>query len=107
MTLRDLLAVMSEQPPETPVVFKTGDGPIGAGYHVTELRLADIVGIDCGGQTSRWSETTLQLLDGQGESHMPVGKFVGILTPLIWVLASVARRRAVALAETAGETPAA
>lgn len=79
MTLDDLLAATRTLPPELPLVFATDDGPIGSGYHVTELKLAQIVSIDCGARTSSWSETVLQLLDGQGRSHMPVGKFAGIL----------------------------
>lgn len=79
MTLDDLLSLTGKLPAELPLVFATDDGPIGAGYHVTELKLANIVGIDCGARTSAWSETVLQLLDGHGSTHMPVGKFAGIL----------------------------
>ncbi len=79
MTLDDLLAATRALPPELPLVFVTDDGPVGPGYHVTELKLARIVSIDCGARTSSWSETVLQLLDGHGRAHMPVGKFAGIL----------------------------
>lgn len=79
MILDDLLAATRSLPPDLPLVFATDDGPIGAGYHVTELKLARIVSIDCGGRTSSWSETVLQLLDGNGRSHMQVGKFADIL----------------------------
>jgi len=79
MTLDDLLVAAQALPPERPLVFVTDDGPIGPGYHVTELKLARIVSIDCGARTSSWSETVLQLLDAQGRLHMPVSKFASIL----------------------------
>jgi Family of unknown function (DUF6428) len=79
MTLDDLLRAMQSFPAGLPLVFITDDGPVGAGYHVTELKLANLVSIDCGARTSAWSESMLQLLDGQGRAHMPVGKFLGIL----------------------------
>ena len=79
MTLDDLLAATSALPADAPLVFTTEQGPIGAGYHVTELKLAVIRSIDCGGRKDAWTEATLQLLDGAGRSHMQTGKFVGIL----------------------------
>lgn len=79
MTLEELLASTSALPADLPLVFATDDGPVGAGYHVTELKLANVVSIDCGARTSAWSESVLQLLDGQGRGHMPVGKFSAIL----------------------------
>lgn len=45
----------------------------------TELKHAVIHSIACGGRTSAWTETVLQLLDGEGRGHMPVGTFLGIL----------------------------
>ena len=79
MNLNDLQSELENVPTDLPLVFVTGEGPIGAGYHVTELKLADIVSIDCGAQTERWSEATLQLLDGHGDADMPVGKFRAIV----------------------------
>lgn len=79
MTLDDLINTIRTLPANAPLVFSTADGPIGEGYHVTELKLANINSIDCGAQTDTWTETTLQLLDGQGRTHMPVGKFTSIL----------------------------
>ncbi len=79
MTLDELLASTRSLPADLPLVFATDDGPIGAGYHVTELKLANIASIDCGGRTRSWSEAVLQLLDGQGRDHMSVGKFSAIL----------------------------
>lgn len=79
MTLDDLVAATRALPADAPLVFSTKDGPIGEGYHVTELKLARIDSIDCGARTDAWTEATLQLLDGRGRSHMPVGRFAGIL----------------------------
>ena len=79
MNLNDLQSRLENIPIEIPLIFVTGEGPIGAGYHVTELKLANIVSIDCGAQTESWSETTLQLLDGHGDANMPVGKFRAIV----------------------------
>ncbi|MEM9146246.1 MAG: DUF6428 family protein [Pseudomonadota bacterium] len=79
MTPDDLIAVTRARPSEAPLVFSTDAGPIGAGYHVTELKLARISSIDCVGRTDAWTEVALQLLDGQGASHMAVGKFTRIL----------------------------
>ncbi|MEL7346514.1 MAG: DUF6428 family protein [Pseudomonadota bacterium] len=79
MTLDDLLAATRALPAEAPLVFSTEEGPIGRGYHVTELKRAAITSVDCGGRTDAWSETILQLLDGQGADYMTAGKFAAIL----------------------------
>ncbi len=79
MTLSDLINMINTLPADAPLVFSTTDGPIGKGYHVTELKLASFNSIDCGAQRDSWTETILQLLDGQGRDHMPVGKFASIL----------------------------
>lgn len=62
-----------------PLVFESDDGPIGAGYHVTELRHSLSTGIDCGANIETWEEARLQLLDGNGKSHMSIEKFTKIL----------------------------
>lgn len=79
MNVSDLQSKLENLPVDLPLIFVTGEGPIGAGYHVTELKLAQIVSIDCAAQTERWSEATLQLLDGHGDAHMAVGKFRAIV----------------------------
>lgn len=79
MTCNSLLETLETLPGDAPLVFSTPEGEIGDGYHVTELKLAHVTGIDCGARMSTWSEATLQLLDGTGGGHMPVGKFAGIL----------------------------
>ena len=74
-----LLETLKALPSEAPLIFRTEDGPIGAGYHVTEYKLAQVTGIDCGGRIANWTEAALQLLDGEGKDHMTVGKFGAIL----------------------------
>ncbi len=69
---------MTEKDADRRLIFATIDGPIGAGYHVTELKLADVHSIDCGGNQSSWTEATMQLLDGYGDDHMTAGTFAGI-----------------------------
>ena len=79
MTLNDFLDALHDQPAEAPLVFTTSEGPIGAGYHITELKSLDINSIDCGGRTSDWTEVQIQLLDGAGRSHLSAGKSAKIL----------------------------
>ena len=79
MTIDDLTAALAALPADAPAVFATDEGPIGEGYHVTELKLARIDSIDCGGRMDGWTEAMLQLLDGAGRTHMSVGKLQGIL----------------------------
>ncbi|WP_299473068.1 DUF6428 family protein [uncultured Roseibium sp.] len=79
MTPSELLQTLQAMPGDLPLVFQTEGGDIGDGYHVTEFKLANIKGIDCGARQSAWTEATLQLLDGQGGGHMKVGKFTSIL----------------------------
>jgi hypothetical protein len=78
MTLNDLLEILEALPSEAPLVFSTDAGPIGDGYHVTELKLVKVDSIDCGARRSNWVESVLQLLDGDGGGHMSVGKFSAI-----------------------------
>lgn len=79
MTLTDLHAALSDLPGDAPLIFRTDDGDIGGGYHVTEFKRARIDSIDCGGNRSAWTEAAIQLLDGSGGTHMTAGKFASIL----------------------------
>ena len=76
-TLGQLIEAL-EAFPEHALVFRSSDGDIGGGYHVTELKQASIKSIDCGGRTDQWVETIVQLLDGDHGTHMAVGKFISI-----------------------------
>ena len=64
--------------PEHALVFRSSQGDIGGGYHVTELKQANIRSIDCGGRSDEWNETIVQLLDGNHGRHMAVSKFIAI-----------------------------
>ncbi|MEM9754884.1 MAG: DUF6428 family protein [Pseudomonadota bacterium] len=80
MTLSDLLAHLSDHDPEAGLVFTADGVAIHGGYHVTEFQQADIRAMDCGGRPDAWSETRLQLLDGDAGARAPmvVGKFLAI-----------------------------
>ncbi|MEM8579812.1 MAG: DUF6428 family protein [Pseudomonadota bacterium] len=78
-TLAALLKTLSAQEQNAQAVFQIEGRDIGAGYHVTELKLAHIDSIDCGGRTNRWAEAQMQLLDGQDGSWITVGKLQEIL----------------------------
>lgn len=79
MTINDFLQTLADNPADAPVVFTTKQGEIGGGYHVTELKLAHITGIDCAARRDEWAEASIQLLDGGGGTHMAVGKLSNIL----------------------------
>ncbi|MEQ8228222.1 MAG: DUF6428 family protein [Rhodospirillales bacterium] len=66
-------------PDAAELIFSTEQGPIGQGYHLTEIKHATVTGIDCGARVTTWTEASLQLLDGAGDAYMTVGKFKGIL----------------------------
>ncbi len=77
-TLNEILSELEMANPDGATVFGTSAGEIGGGYHVTELKLVSIQGIDCGGRMANWTETHLQLLDGKSGRHMRVQKFASI-----------------------------
>jgi len=77
-TLNEILSELEKANPNGATVFSTSEGEIGGGYHITELKLASIQSIDCGGRMANWTETHLQLLDGQSGRHMSVQKFASI-----------------------------
>jgi hypothetical protein len=79
MTLNDILQILEAVSPDAPVIFTTEQGEIGGGYHITELKLASVNSIDCGGRLSNWTEASVELLDGTGETHMAAGKWRAIL----------------------------
>jgi hypothetical protein len=79
MTLQDFLDALQDHPAEAPLVFTTTEGPIGAGYHITEIKALDIKSIDCGGNKSNWSEVQIQLLDGASGTHLSAAKSAKIL----------------------------
>ncbi|MEM1388508.1 MAG: DUF6428 family protein [Pseudomonadota bacterium] len=78
MTLYDLFTTLRRAEARAELVFAMPDGEIGAGFHVTELKSAEITSIDCGGRVTRFRETILQILDGLAGDPFTVGKFLGI-----------------------------
>ena len=72
-------ALVFEYRPE----YHAGDAGVrvGAGYHVTEVRAANVRAVDCGGREDAWAETVVQLWvpEGGGEGFMSAGKFVSIV----------------------------
>ncbi len=79
-TLAEFVEILSGSNPDAAAVFHTQSSEIGRGYHITELKLADVQSIDCGGRQNRWQEAQLQLLDGQDGARLTVGKVASILT---------------------------
>lgn len=79
MKLSALLKTIEAAPPETPVIYATQTATIGKGYHLTEIKAAQISGIDCGGNMSHYHEVTMQLLDGSYGRYMTSQKLSRIL----------------------------
>lgn len=79
MTLQEIVSDLQELPSDAGLIFESSSGPVGNGYHVTELKRMNITSIDCGGRVADWTEAALQLLDGAGTEPMRVGKFLAIV----------------------------
>ncbi|ALI98481.1 DUF6428 family protein [Rufibacter tibetensis] len=62
------------QHPELPLQFQYAqDKWVDASYHITEIKQAPIVSVDCGGQMNSWTEIIVQLWEpGQKESEQPM-----------------------------------
>jgi hypothetical protein len=61
--------------------FGIGAARVPAGYHVTEIKATTIRAVDCGGRSTAWHETTLQLWSPDVAPEgalMRVGKFLEI-----------------------------
>lgn len=55
---------------------------VDASYHITEIKQAPIVSVDCGGLMSSWTEIIVQLWEPQNEPQeraMPVSKAMSII----------------------------
>lgn len=89
MTLNDILQIIEAVSPDAPVIFTTEQGEIGGGYHITELKLASVNSIDCGGRLSNWTEASVELLDGTGETHLTAGKWQMILSQSVKKIAGL------------------
>ncbi|MGY4537904.1 hypothetical protein ACVW0P_002323 [Mucilaginibacter sp. UYNi724] len=55
---------------------------VDAAYHITEIKLAPITSVDCGGVVNRWTEIIMQLWEPQNEQQeraMRVSKALSII----------------------------
>jgi len=66
-SLADLTQIL-ESHTDTPVRFLLNGESIQPGYHVTEIKYANVQSIDCGHGTDQWNELIIQLLDGHQHS---------------------------------------
>lgn len=58
----------------------TADGrDLASGFHVTEIQMADVNSLDCGGRHLAWSEAAVQILDSGTGRPMEVGTLRAIL----------------------------
>ncbi len=81
-SLAGLLAALAPHDDKALVLAYGGGRRVRPGYHVTEVKAASFVTLDCGGNPDAWQETVLQVEDipaKGGEGYMRVGKFRGIL----------------------------
>lgn len=71
------------QYPELHLQFQYGDGKlVDASYHITEIKQAPIVSVDCGGVMNSWTEIIVQLWEpsnGESNREMKVSKALSII----------------------------
>lgn len=80
MTTRDFLERL-EPLADRPLRWLPGPDPVPGGYHVTEIKAATVHAMDCGGASTHWDETVLQILPPASRSDAPpmtVAKFLAI-----------------------------
>lgn len=72
-----------EQHPDLTLQFQYAEDQwVDASYHITEIKQALIVSVDCGGVMNSWTEIILQLWEPQGEDQdraMNVSKALSIV----------------------------
>ena len=72
-----------ERSPEKHLQFQYAEGQfVKASFHITEVKQAPIVSVDCGGTMNAWTEIIVQLwepLDEQAERSMKVSKALLII----------------------------
>ncbi len=79
-SVNDLTAYLKGRGDTDQVLFEAEGDAVGRGYHLTELRLAKISSIDCGGVADAWEEAQMQVLDAPGDVAMSAGKMAAILS---------------------------
>ena len=75
----DLTSYLKGRNASDQVLFEVEGDQVGRGYHLTELRVAKINSIDCGGVADAWDEAQVQVLDAPGQEAMSAGKMTAIL----------------------------
>jgi len=72
-----------EQHPDLTLQFQYAENKwVNASYHITEIKQAPIVSVDCGGVMNSWTEIIIQLWEPQGEDQdraMNVSKALSII----------------------------
>ena len=79
-SVNDLTSFLKGRTETDQVLFEAEGDEIGRGYHLTELRLARISSIDCGGVMDARDEAQMQVLDAPGDAAMSAGKMAAILS---------------------------
>jgi hypothetical protein len=80
MTTAEFLAYL-ERHRDHRLAFGGGDVDVAPGFHVTEVKATTIHAVDCGGRSTHWNETMLQLWSAgaaPGDEMMGVQKFLDI-----------------------------
>ena len=69
--------------PEKVLQFQYAEGQyVDASYHITEIKQAPIVSVDCGGKMNSWTEVIVQLWEpsiSETDRAMKVGKALSII----------------------------
>ncbi|MNE65507.1 hypothetical protein D3C80_1609900 [compost metagenome] len=62
-------------------MFTYDGNAVRPGYHITEVKAGQFSALDCGANPEAWAEIFVQLwdIDEDGRTHMPAGKFAGII----------------------------
>ncbi|WAC11873.1 DUF6428 family protein [Dyadobacter pollutisoli] len=72
-----------EQNPDLHLQFQYEEGKyVDSSYHITEIKQAPIVSVDCGGQMNSWTEVIVQLWEPsvkEADRSMKVGKALKIV----------------------------
>lgn len=76
-TLSDLRAALPKA--DLPLRVLLPDGPMGAAFHLTEVKRQRVTSLDCGRGSHAWSEVVVQLLDGDIGTALSTHKLRGIL----------------------------
>lgn len=83
MTTWQVFKATLEQNPDLTLQFQYADGKwVDASYHITEIKQAPIVSVDCGGKMNTWTEIIVQLWEPavqDSERAMKVSKALSIV----------------------------